>query len=204
MRRAQRLALLCSLPASCWREGRWEEGTRRKGWWAEETRCGHYSRDGRAEPRGFSCRLAEEAGDEVYKEETRPAAESLVLAGRHVLLAARELCAHPDIPSHRERLAAAAKRVLAQAGKVAPDGHGAEASSGGGWARRQQGEGCRRTAISPAQGRGWGSSGWSRGCFLTLCSHQGRSAGQNTSALPTLTMFSAVLVRSFGSKTPPG
>lgn len=138
MRRAQRLALLCSLPASCWREGRWEEGTRRKGWWAEETRCGHYSRDGRAEPRGFSCRLAEEAGDEVYKEETRPAAESLVLAGRHVLLAARELCAHPDIPSHRERLAAAAKRVLAQAGKVAPDGDGAEASSGGGWARRQQ------------------------------------------------------------------
>lgn len=62
--------------------------------------------------------------------ETRPAAESLILAGRHVLLAARELCAHPDIPSHRERLAAAAKRVLAQAGKVAPDGDGAEASVG--------------------------------------------------------------------------
>lgn len=199
MRRAQRLALLCSLPASCWREGRWEEGTRRKGWWAEETRCGHYSRDGRAEPRGFSCRLAEEAGDEVYKEETRPAAESLVLAGRHVLLAARELCAHPDIPSHRERLAAAAKRVLAQAGKVAPDGDGAEASVG----KAGLGD-SRRTAISPVQGRGWGSSSWSRGCFLTLCSHQGRSAGQNTSALPTLTVFSAVLVRSFRSKTLPG
>lgn len=104
---------------------------------------------GRAEPHDFSSRLAEEASDEAYKEETRPVAESLVLAGRHVLLAARKLCAHPDIPSHREGLAASAKRVFTEAVKVAHDGDGAEVSSGGGWARTQQWEGCRRNKISP-------------------------------------------------------
>lgn len=115
---AQGTAPGSSVLSACILLRRGEEGRRRKGRRAEETCCGHYSRDGRAEPWGFSSRLAEEASDEVYKEETRPAAESLVLAGRDVLLAARELCAHPDIPSHREGLAASAKRVLTQAGKV--------------------------------------------------------------------------------------
>ncbi|GAB0187807.1 hypothetical protein GRJ2_001246000 [Grus japonensis] len=63
-------------------------------------------------------RLAEESSDEVVEEEMCPAAESLVLAGRCVLLAARKLQVQPDNPSHREELAAAAKRVLAETAKI--------------------------------------------------------------------------------------
>ncbi|XP_064915493.1 uncharacterized protein LOC135579180 isoform X3 [Columba livia] len=63
-------------------------------------------------------RLAQESGDEVCEEETRPAAESLVLAGRRVLLAAGELQGRPHSPRHREQLAAAAKRLLAQTVKI--------------------------------------------------------------------------------------
>lgn len=54
----------------------------------------------------------------MCEEETRPAAESLVLAGRRVLLAAGELQGRPHSPRHREQLAAAAKRLLAQTVKV--------------------------------------------------------------------------------------
>ncbi|XP_072713717.1 uncharacterized protein [Ciconia boyciana] len=63
-------------------------------------------------------RLAEESSDEAFKEETRPAAEALVLAGRCVLLAARKLQVRPENPSHREELAAAAKRVLTETAKI--------------------------------------------------------------------------------------
>lgn len=54
----------------------------------------------------------------MCEEETRPAAESLVLAGRRVLLAAGELQGRPRSPRHRERLAAAAQGLLAQTAKV--------------------------------------------------------------------------------------
>ncbi|XP_074945766.1 uncharacterized protein LOC142055566 [Phalacrocorax aristotelis] len=63
-------------------------------------------------------RLAEECSDEVLKEETRPAAESLVLAGRSVLLAARELQVQPESAGRREQLAASAKRVLTETAKI--------------------------------------------------------------------------------------
>ncbi|XP_075269780.1 uncharacterized protein LOC142360538 isoform X2 [Opisthocomus hoazin] len=63
-------------------------------------------------------RLAEESSDDVFREETCPAAESLVLAGRCVLLAARKLQVQPDNPSHREELAASAKRVLTETLKI--------------------------------------------------------------------------------------
>ena len=77
---------------------------------------------GRAEPHGFSSRLAEQSGDKVYQEETHLTAESLVLAGRHVLQAARQLQGKPDSPTHRVALAAAAKGVLTETVKVMPEG----------------------------------------------------------------------------------
>ncbi|XP_029877029.1 catenin alpha-1-like [Aquila chrysaetos chrysaetos] len=63
-------------------------------------------------------RLAEESSDEVFKEETCPAAESLVLAGRCMLLAAHKLQVQPENPSHREELAVSAKRVLTETVKI--------------------------------------------------------------------------------------
>lgn len=82
--------------------------------------------------------MAEESSDEAFKEETRPAAESLVLAGRCVLLAARKLQVQPENPSHREELAASAKRVLTETVKVTAEGDGAGASRGGGRAGTQR------------------------------------------------------------------
>lgn len=70
----------------------------------------------------------------MVKEETRPAAESLVLAGRCVLLAAHKLQVQPENPNHREELAAAAKRVLTETVKVRAEGDSARASRGGGLA----------------------------------------------------------------------
>ncbi|XP_069707003.1 catenin alpha-1-like [Phaenicophaeus curvirostris] len=63
-------------------------------------------------------RLAEESSDEVFKEEMRPAADSLILAGRCVLLAGCKLQVQPDNPSHREELAASAKRIVTETGKI--------------------------------------------------------------------------------------
>lgn len=72
----------------------------------------------RAEHSGFRSRLAEESGDELLEEETHPAAEALVLAGRKVLLAAHRLRGQPHSPGPREELAAAAKGVLMETAKV--------------------------------------------------------------------------------------
>lgn len=103
------------------------------------TRRGWYSTGWRrAEPSGFRSRLAEESGDEVFKEETRPAAESLILAGRRVLLAACKLQVQPENPSHREELAASAKRVLTETAKVTAEGDSAGVSRGGGQAGTQR------------------------------------------------------------------
>lgn len=77
---------------------------------------------GRVEPRGFSSRLAQQSSDKAYQEETHLTAESLVLAGRHVLQAARQLQGQPFSPSHREVLAAAAKGILTETAKVTPEG----------------------------------------------------------------------------------
>ncbi|XP_026700732.1 uncharacterized protein LOC113478098 isoform X1 [Athene cunicularia] len=63
-------------------------------------------------------RLAEESSDEEFKEEMHPAAESLVLAGRCVLLAACKLQVQPENPGCREELAASAKRVLTDTVKI--------------------------------------------------------------------------------------
>lgn len=45
-----------------------------------------------------------------------------MLAGRHVLQAARQLQGQPFSPSHREVLAAAAKGILTETAKVTPEG----------------------------------------------------------------------------------
>ncbi|XP_014817854.1 PREDICTED: uncharacterized protein LOC106900339 [Calidris pugnax] len=63
-------------------------------------------------------RLAEESSDEVFKEEMHPAAQSLVQAGRCVLLVAQKLQVQPDNPGHREELAVSAKRVLTETVKI--------------------------------------------------------------------------------------
>lgn len=74
----------------------------------------------------------------MFKEETCPAAESLVLAGRCMLLAAHKLQVQPENPSHREELAVSAKRVLTETMKVTAEGDNAGASRGGGQAGMQQ------------------------------------------------------------------
>lgn len=66
--------------------------------------------------------MAEQSSDKAYQEETHLTAESLVLAGRHVLQAAQQLQGQPDSPSHREVLAAAAKGILTETVKVTPEG----------------------------------------------------------------------------------
>ncbi|XP_061212876.1 uncharacterized protein LOC133214161 isoform X2 [Neopsephotus bourkii] len=63
-------------------------------------------------------RLAEESADELLQEETRPAAEALVLAGRKVLLAACKLQGQPHSPGPRGELAAAAQGVLMETAKI--------------------------------------------------------------------------------------
>ncbi|XP_015712106.1 vinculin-like isoform X2 [Coturnix japonica] len=63
-------------------------------------------------------RLAEQSSDKVYQEETQLTAQSLMMAGRHVLQAAQQLQGQPDSHSHREVLAAAAKGVLTETVKI--------------------------------------------------------------------------------------
>ncbi|KAM9562100.1 uncharacterized protein ACIB01_005459 isoform 2-T2 [Guaruba guarouba] len=63
-------------------------------------------------------RLAEESGDEVLEEEMHPASESLVLAGRKVLLAAHRLQGQPHRPGPREELAAGTRGVLMETAKI--------------------------------------------------------------------------------------
>lgn len=64
----------------------------------------------------------------MFKEETHPAAKSLVQAGRCVLLAACKLQAQPDNPGHREELAVLAKSVLTETVKVMAEGESAGTS----------------------------------------------------------------------------
>lgn len=50
--------------------------------------------------------------------EACPVGESLLQAGRDVVLAAFQLQEHPDSPQHRELLAQAARRSLMETAKV--------------------------------------------------------------------------------------
>jgi len=134
----------------------------------------------RAEPSDFCCRLAEESSDDVFREETRPAAESLVLAGRCVLLAARKLQVQPDNPSHREELAASAKRVLTETLKVTAEGNVAGASRGGGRAGKGAAARGTRAALHQDTRRSLGEVLTGAMVISSSCAHQGRSAGQNT------------------------
>lgn len=47
-----------------------------------------------------------------------PVGDSLLQAGRDVLLGAFQLQEHPDSPQHRQHLAVAAKRILVETAKV--------------------------------------------------------------------------------------
>ncbi|XP_048153946.1 uncharacterized protein LOC125323215 isoform X2 [Corvus hawaiiensis] len=62
-------------------------------------------------------RLSEDSGQEGSTE-VCPVGESLVQAGRDVVLAAFQLQEHPDSPRHREHLAAATRRVLVETAKI--------------------------------------------------------------------------------------
>ncbi|CAN8202752.1 unnamed protein product [Coccothraustes coccothraustes] len=62
-------------------------------------------------------RLSEDSGQEGSTEMC-PVGESLLQAGRDVVLAAFQLQEHPDSPRHREHLAAAARRTLMETAKI--------------------------------------------------------------------------------------
>ncbi|XP_039915111.1 uncharacterized protein LOC120750444 isoform X2 [Hirundo rustica] len=63
-------------------------------------------------------RLSEDSGEEESMEMCPPMGESLLQAGRDMVLAAFQLQEHPDSPRHREHLAAAAKRTLMDTAKI--------------------------------------------------------------------------------------
>nr|XP_030124528.3 uncharacterized protein LOC115494443 [Taeniopygia guttata] len=62
-------------------------------------------------------RLSEDSSEEG-RMEVCPTGESLLQAGRDVVLAAFQLQEHPDSPWHREHLAAATKRTLMETAKI--------------------------------------------------------------------------------------
>ncbi|XP_041273085.1 uncharacterized protein LOC121342608 [Onychostruthus taczanowskii] len=62
-------------------------------------------------------RLSEDSGEEGSTEMC-PVGESLLQAGRDVVLAALQLQEHPDSPRHREHLAAAARKTLMETAKI--------------------------------------------------------------------------------------
>ncbi|XP_062464432.1 uncharacterized protein LOC134158473 isoform X3 [Pezoporus occidentalis] len=93
-------------------------------------------------------RLAEESGDELLEEETHPAAEALVLAGRKVLLAACKLQGQPHSPGPREELAVAAQGVLMETAKILRLGDAA------GQRRILQAASCLLERLSVLQGAG--------------------------------------------------
>ncbi|XP_065538626.1 uncharacterized protein LOC136015914 isoform X2 [Lathamus discolor] len=93
-------------------------------------------------------RLAEDSGDELLEEETRPAAQALVLAGRKVLLAARRLRGQPHSPGPRGELAAAAQGVLMETAKILRLGDAA------GVRRILQAAGCLLERLSVLQAAG--------------------------------------------------
>ncbi|XP_053793861.1 uncharacterized protein LOC128785380 isoform X2 [Vidua chalybeata] len=64
-----------------------------------------------------SRRLSKDSSEE-RRTEMCPMGESLLQAGRDVVLAAFQLQKHPDSPWHREHLAAAAKRTLMETAKI--------------------------------------------------------------------------------------
>lgn len=84
--------------------------------------------------------------------EVCPVGESLVQAGRDVVLAAFQLQEHPDSPRHREHLAAATKRVLVETAKVRGT-LGRDTSRG----KLQQIHGANHSSSSPLQG--WHGNG---------------------------------------------
>lgn len=65
-----------------------------------------------------------------------PVGESLLQAGRDVVLAAFQLQEHPDSPLHREHLAAAARRTLMETAKVR--GHREGTPAGGSSSRSME------------------------------------------------------------------
>lgn len=65
----------------------------------------------------FHSRLSEDSSKEGSMEMC-PMGESLLQAGRDMVLAAFQLQEHPDSPRHREHLAVAAKRTLMETAKV--------------------------------------------------------------------------------------
>lgn len=80
-----------------------------------------------------------------------PVGESLLQAGRDVVLAAFQLQEHPDSLQHREHLAASARRTLMETAKVR--GHREGDTSRG---KLQQIHGANHTS-SPLQG--WNGNG---------------------------------------------
>lgn len=59
-----------------------------------------------------------------------PVGDSLLQAGRDVLLAAFQLQEHPDSPQHRQHLAVTAKRILVETAKVRGHWKGTRAEGG--------------------------------------------------------------------------
>lgn len=126
----------------------------------------------------------------MFKEETHPAAESLVQAGRCILLAAHKLQVQPDKPGHREELAASAKRVFTETAKVMAEGDSAAMSRERGqagmqrWVKSAAVEGTR---AAPQQDMRWGLGEALDGAMVV--SSPGTQLGQvcwakHTSALP--------------------
>lgn len=63
-------------------------------------------------------RLAEESDDEVFKEEMKLAAESLLISGKSTLLVAQKLLIQPDAEHGIKELVVSAKRILLETIKV--------------------------------------------------------------------------------------
>nr|XP_025033697.1 uncharacterized protein LOC102459754 isoform X2 [Pelodiscus sinensis]XP_025033698.1 uncharacterized protein LOC102459754 isoform X2 [Pelodiscus sinensis]XP_025033699.1 uncharacterized protein LOC102459754 isoform X2 [Pelodiscus sinensis] len=63
-------------------------------------------------------RLAEESNDELLAGEMLPASETLLVAGKSILLVAQKLRIQPDAQNHQEELIDSAKRVLVDTVKI--------------------------------------------------------------------------------------
>lgn len=94
----------------------------------------------------FHSRLSEDSSKEGSMEMC-PVGESLLQAGRDMVLTAFQLQEHPDSPRHREQLAVAAKRTLMETAKVRGT-LGRDMSWGG---KLQQIDGANYTS-SPSRG----------------------------------------------------
>ncbi|KAF7252715.1 Vinculin, partial [Varanus komodoensis] len=63
-------------------------------------------------------RLAAESDDQEFKREMVPAAESLLISGKHIILVAQKLLIEPDADNCLEELSDSAKRILVETLKV--------------------------------------------------------------------------------------